>query len=228
MSIRTRVVLSWLLIIGCGFFFLVRRIMDVKEIKPRYMESVEESIVDTAGLLASLVEAEVSAGQLEIGHFGEAFHRAETRTLVAQIFAKRKTALELGLYITDARGIVVFDSDGGRAEGQDYSRWNDVFLTLRGQYGSRSTRLDKDDPLSSTLHVAAPIRAGDRIIGVLSVSKPQRSMAIFMTEARRRIAMAGAFTGVAVLLLGSLASAWLTRPILRLTDTPRPCATAAA
>ncbi len=43
------------------------------------------------------------------------------------------------VYLTDARGKVVFDSSG-QATGQDYSRWNDVWLTLRGQYGARSTR----------------------------------------------------------------------------------------
>lgn len=39
--------------------------------------------------------------------------------------------------MTDAQGKVVFDS-AGSALGQDYSRWNDVWLTLRGQYGARA------------------------------------------------------------------------------------------
>jgi two-component system sensor histidine kinase CreC len=41
--------------------------------------------------------------------------------------------------MTDAQGRVVFDS-AGLAVGQDYSRWNDVWLTLRGEYGARSTQ----------------------------------------------------------------------------------------
>jgi two-component system sensor histidine kinase CreC len=36
---------------------------------------------------------------------------------------------------------VLLDSSG-QALGKDYSRWNDVYLTLRGQYGARSTRSD--------------------------------------------------------------------------------------
>ena len=28
----------------------------------------------------------------------------------------------------------------GQAVGKDYSRWNDVYLTLRGGYGARSTK----------------------------------------------------------------------------------------
>ena len=57
------------------------------------------------------------------------------------------------------------DSDG-KDVGKDYSRWNDVYLTLSGKYGARSTRSDPDDDASSVMHVAAPIRDGESIIGV--------------------------------------------------------------
>lgn len=217
MSIRTRIVLSYLLIIGVGFFYLVKRIIDAKEIKPRYMESVEESMVDTAQLLASLVEGEITAGRIDPHRVGEALHRAETRKFVAQIYAKQKTGIELGIYITDARGIVVFDSNGGRAEGHDYSKWNDVYLTLRGLYGKRSTRALPDDPNSSVLYVAAPIRAGEAVAGVLTISKPQRSMATFISETRHRIMLMGAAAGAFVMVVGSLFASWLTWPIQRLT-----------
>jgi hypothetical protein len=40
---------------------------------------------------------------------------------------QRKASLDYRVYITDARGIVVFDSDG-RDVGRDYSRWRDVYL----------------------------------------------------------------------------------------------------
>lgn len=217
MSIRARIIVSYLLIIGVGFFYLVKRIIDVKEIKPRYMESMEDALVDTAQLLASMVEGEVQSGHIDADRFREAFRRVETRSFVAQIYAKRKTTIDMGIYITDAQGIVVFDSDGGRAEGQDFSRWNDVYLTLRGGYGSRSTRSDPNDPTSSVIHVAAPIRRGQEIAGVLSISKTQQSMAMFMENTRHRIMWMGAIAAVVVVIVGSLLSGWLTRPIERLT-----------
>jgi two-component system sensor histidine kinase CreC len=40
--------------------------------------------------------------------------------------------------ITDAKGIVIYDSLG-RDLGRDNSRWNDVYRTLRGEYGARSS-----------------------------------------------------------------------------------------
>lgn len=52
MSIRARIILTHLLIVGIGFFYLVKKITDVREIKPRYMQSIEEPMVDTARLLA--------------------------------------------------------------------------------------------------------------------------------------------------------------------------------
>ena len=45
---------------------------------------------------------------------------------------RSKQAFDHRIYITDQRGVVLFDSSG-RDVGQDYSRWNDVHLTLRGQ-----------------------------------------------------------------------------------------------
>ncbi|MGV8462392.1 two-component system sensor histidine kinase CreC, partial [Pseudomonas aeruginosa] len=73
--------------------------------------------------------------------------------------------------------------------GQDYSRWNDVYLTLRGQYGARSSREDPDDPDSSVMYVAAPIKDGGKIIGVVSVAKPTsspRAISPAPSQARRR------------------------------------------
>src|SRR5678816_2681829 len=94
------------------------------------------------------------------------------------------------IYVTDARGIVVFDSSG-RDVGKDYSRWNDVYLTLRGRYGARSTRADPADDASTVMYVAAPIvdrsSAGERIVGVLTVAKPNRAIAPFIERSQDTI-----------------------------------------
>ena len=92
--------------------------------------------------------------------------------------------------MTDAQGKVVFDS-AGNAQGQDYSRWNDVWLTLRGQYGARSTRSDPNDDNSSVMYIAAPVTDNGRIIGVLSVGKPNLAMAPVIKRSERRILWAG-------------------------------------
>lgn len=221
MSIRLRILISYLVIIGAGFFYLVRKLADPEEIKPRYMESVEEPMVDTAHVLAAFLETEIREGRLDAGRFRDAYQRSSTRQFVAQIYSKTKTALDLHVYVTDDRGMVVFDSRDGRAEGQDYSQWRDVHLTLRGKYGARSTKEDPADPASSVLYVAAPIMNGETIAGVITVSKPQRSMATFMEETRRRIVQRGLIAGAAVVLVGSVFATWLTHPIQRLNEYAR-------
>ena len=221
MSIRARIILTHLLIVGIGFFYLVKRITDAGEIKPRYMASVEEGMVDTARLFAAMVEREIKDGQIDVTQVRDSFARARARPFTAKIYSKEKANVDLHIYVTDAKGLVIFDSDNGHAEGQDYSQRNDVFLTLRGKYGARSTRQDPADPTSSVLFVAAPIMNGEDIGGVLTVSKPQKSMATFMQETRRKIFIMGAIAATLVVLASTLFSAWITRPIKRLTDYAR-------
>ena len=221
MSIRARIIVTHLLIVGIGFFYLIKKITDAKEIKPRYMQSVEEPLVDTARLLAALLERNLIDGRIDLTGFRDAFEKLRSRPFSARIYSREKTTVDLNVYVTDATGTVIFDSDHGRAEGQDYSQRNDVYLTLQGKYGARSTKIDPKDRTSAVLFVAAPILSGDKIAGVVSVSKPQKSMATFMHEARRNIILTGAIAATLVVLVGAVLSAWITRPIQRLTDYAR-------
>src|SRR3546814_1516737 len=105
-------------------------------------------------------------------------------------------------YDTCARVTVVFDSTG-RDVGRDDSRWNDGYLTRRGQYGARSTRSDPDDENSTVMHVAAPIRdAGGRIAGVLTVSKPNQAIAPFIERSQQAVLRWGLVLPGTALLVG--------------------------
>ncbi len=107
-----------------------------------------------------------------------------------------------------------FQWRGGR---QDYSRWNDVYLTLRGAYGARSTRSDPNDPASSVMHVGAPIRDNGKIIGVVTVAKPNSSLQPYVDRTERRLLFYGAGLIGLGLLFGALLSWWLSRALHRLT-----------
>src|SRR5690606_28976166 len=127
----------------------------------------------------------------------------------AQIWGVEKQAVSHRVYVTDARGIVLLDSTGS-AVGQDYSRWNDVYLTVRGQYGARTTREDPADENSSVMHVAAPIRDGGQIIGVVSVAKPNQSLQPYIERSQRRLGWLGAGLIGLGLLIGGVLSWWLS------------------
>ncbi|MFH1037786.1 MAG: two-component system sensor histidine kinase CreC [PVC group bacterium] len=220
MSIRTRLILTFLLIVGVGFYFFIDWVLD--DLKIRYRESTEEPLVDTAYLLASLLSRQAVDGTVRIETFRSAFEKAHREAFSVPIHDLIKIGVDMRVYVTDDRGIVLYDSDGGRDEGKDYSNWNDVYLTLRGEYGARSTRRDPENPASTVFHVAAPIRDEEgTIIGVVTVCKPLANVNLFIRMARRNILIAGIAAALAVIILGILVSLFITRPIGKLTRYAR-------
>nr|WP_294977419.1 two-component system sensor histidine kinase CreC [uncultured Pseudomonas sp.] len=214
MRLSLRIFLVYFLFVGLTGWFVLRTVMD--EIRPGVRQSSEETLVDTANLLAEVLQADVKNGSLDQSRLPEMLRAYGARSPQADIWGVNKTAVNHRIYVTDARGIVLLDSLG-QAVGQDYSRWNDVYLTLRGQYGARSSRESADDPESSVMYVAAPIRDGERIIGVVSVSKPNRTLQPYIDRSQRRLAWLGAGLIVLGLLVGALLSWWLSRSLDRLT-----------
>jgi two-component system, OmpR family, sensor histidine kinase CreC len=220
MTIRTRIFLVYLVLVGGGLYYLVS--WSLEQVRPRYLESMEESLVDAANLLASVVEAQAATDTgINAASVKAMLDPAYARHLDAPIYSILKQRIDTRVYVTDARGTVLYDSNGGRAEGADYSRWNDVRLTLLGQYGARATRLDPNDEHSLAIHVAAPIRRGDRIVGVLTVGKPTENVNELVAVAKRRIVWAGVAAGGLIVLTGFAFSVWLTTPIERLTAYAR-------
>jgi two-component system sensor histidine kinase CreC len=216
LKIRTRIILTFTLIVGVGFYFLVRYI--INDLRPRYLESVEEVLVDESNLFAALLEASLDHGKINTDLLRKTFQKMPERSFSARIYQLTKTRVDERLYVTDDKGIVLFDSAGGREEGNDFSQWRDVFLTLRGEYGARTTRGEPGDPTSSVLNVAAPIHQDGKIVGVLVVSKPTSSINFFIQTARPQIMIAGAIAAFSAILLGILFSLWVTRPIQQLTQ----------
>jgi two-component system sensor histidine kinase CreC len=217
--IRLRVFLAFSAVTAIGIYYVADWVR--QEVRPHYLKSMEESLVDTSAVLASLLEERVKDGEVDVGEFRRAMRGASRRKISARIYDMMKQHVDLRVYVTDRKGKVIFDSDGGRDEGEDYSEWNDVLLTLRGGYGARATWEDKNDPASNVLYVAAPIRSGDRIIGAVTVSKPLRSVNIFIANAKRKILVGACVALVLFLLLSWLISGWVAGPIRKLTAYAR-------
>ncbi len=216
MKIRTRLFIAFLILVGLGFYKLVDWITD--DLRPRYLETMEESMVDTATILSSSLANQVNDGSIAVGDLRAIFDTAHSRRFSAKIYAMTKTSLDMRVYVVDRNGTVLFDSDKGRDEGKDYSQWNDVVRTMRGEYGARTTHTTPDDPATAILHVASPIIVGDEIIGTLTVCKPADSVALFVEAAKKKIMLAGILAAIAVVLLGAVVSSWITSPIEKLTD----------
>jgi two-component system sensor histidine kinase CreC len=215
MSTRNRVFTGILLIYVLGVVFLLYRI--IADLDPRYRESAEESLVETAQLLSSVVERDLVNGQIDATRLRPVFDTLYARNVDAQIYSLHKTRVELRVYVTDQAGRVLFDSLG-RAVGEDYSLWRDVRLTLRGLYGARTTRDIPDDPRTSVLYVSAPVHAAGNIVGVVTVGKPVQSFGQFVKSARQKIIAVGVGSVMAIVLFAVIVSVWLVRPFVFLTE----------
>jgi two-component system sensor histidine kinase CreC len=193
------------------------------DIDPRYRESAEESLVDTANLLATLLERQAYAGVIQTEELERTLQHLSRRPLDAQIFQIEKKAVVLHVYVTDSLGIVLYDS-AGRDAGKDYRGWRDVHRTLAGQYGARTTLADPADPSSAVMYVGAAIReraspdAGDSIVGMISVGKPVSAFTPFIANARQKLFIAGGIAVAAFALLLLMVTVWLVRPFGLVTD----------
>ena len=148
------------------------------------------------------------------------------RPLNARIFNVEKTRIDLHVYVTDANGIVLFDS-AGRDVGKDYRTWIDVGRTLAGQYGARTTLADPTDPASAVMYVGAAIRervspdAPDEIVGMVGVGKPIAAFSPFIANAREKLVIVGVIAVAAFALLLLMVTVWLVRPFGLVTDVWR-------
>lgn len=212
MRIGLRVLIGFFLLMALVASLLLAAVLE--ELKPAFSRATEETLVDAANLLAEVLSGDPAA--IPEPALRDALDRYARRSFEARIHDVDRSNPGLRVYVTDADGIVVYDS-AGVAVGEDYSRWNDVYLTLRGRYGARATRQNPDDELSSTYYVAAPIRHGSAIVGVVSVGKAAERLLPYLRASERRIAVTTAALVAVGLALGAVLAGWITRNVRRLT-----------
>ncbi len=221
MRLGLRLILGFFLIVGLAAFFVMR--VFVGEVKPGVRQSIESTLVDSANLLAALAADDLRSGRIADGRFAAQVARAQQRDPNAHIWQFAKHRIDLRVTVTDARGIVVYASDG-RDLGRDDSRWNDVLRTLQGQYGARSSPVIAGDSSGNdtVMHVSAPIRDDDgKLIGVLSVAQPNAAYAPFIAASQNAIMLRGVWLVGLSALIGLLVTVWLMRRINRLTRYAR-------
>jgi len=215
MSLNLRIFLAYFFIVGVATYLLINVFMD--ELKPGMRQSTEDTLVDMSNLLAEVVSREFIENPTDLNNFTIDMNKFLLRFHKAKISSINKKASTLRIYITDVNGIVRYDSINSDV-GKDYSQWNDVYLTLRGKYGSRSTKSDPNNELSTVMHVAAPIMRNKKIIGVLTVAKPNFSVQPFIEMAKTNIQNKGLLLIVFSLIAALTLSFWLTRSIRKLVN----------
>ena len=199
--IGLRLFFLYFLLVGLTAYMVSKTV--VQELKPTVRQTTEETLVDMANLLAVLAEEEVANDKLSQSRFSKLLAAYGQREPQARIWDVGKKAINHRIYITDRNGTVIADS-WQQDIGNDFSQWNDVYLTLRGQYGARSTMEDPNDPLSTVMYIAAPIYHKGEIIGSVTVAKSNRSVQPFIDLSIRNVLFWMVLMSVLVLLAGAL------------------------
>ncbi len=213
MYLGIRVFFAVITILGVAWFFVFNAF--VHEIKPIAREVMEEVMVDAAHLLAELATDDLVAGRIADGAFAAHVKNYRARQVDANIWGVGKDTLDFHVLVTDARGVVQFDS-AGKAQGQDFSAWRDIKLTLAGEYGARATREVQDASGTAVYYVAAPIRHNGALVGVLSVSKDAGTVLPFIERAEQTITRSGLWMLFWTLLIGVLVTLWTVYEVRRL------------
>ncbi|NNE91652.1 MAG: two-component system sensor histidine kinase CreC [Verrucomicrobiales bacterium] len=222
MRLTLLIIAGFLAIAAGGFFFLMSTLR--QDVERMYSQAAEEPLVDFAHLLAALIEQDVEAGKIDPARFRESLQNAFDREFSAEIYQLKKSTIQTNVYVTDRNGIVIYDSEAGKREGEDYSQFNDVYLVHQGKYGVRSTRTDPENSESTVFFIAAPIFHNDQLVGTLTVSRPENAMAPFAQDSREKILRWSLIAGVIVAVLGAIWTYALVSPIGGLTRHARQVA----
>lgn len=216
MKISLKIFLGYFAVVGLAAWFVLTIFVD--EVKPGVRQAMEDTLVDTANVLAELAVNDVKTGNIQSGSFAKGLAQYQLRAAKADIWGVKKQTADYRVYITDDKGIVIFDTSN-TALGQNYARWNDVYLTLRGKYGVRSSPMVAGDEHGDTvMYIAAPIKDNNKIIGSLTVAKPNRTLLPFIERAQNKIIRWGALLFALSIALGILFTWRFTRAIHRLRD----------
>jgi len=216
MKVSTRIFFCYLAISGLCLYYPFNWVLDT--MRTRYLEGVEDPLVDQANIMASVAGLEMEEESFVPEQWYRVMQEVKDRRLSANIYNLTKEQVDIRIYITNREGIVIFDSFDPANVGSDYSQWRDVYYTLRGEYGARTTLGSSDDETSSVLYVAAPIMVNGSLAGVLTIGKPTTNISWFVENAKLQVILVAVLALLVASILSYLVSYWITRPIKRLTS----------
>jgi two-component system, OmpR family, sensor histidine kinase CreC len=203
MKIRTAIFGVYVSASAVGLAVLMAFIL--REVRLRYVESMRRTLNDTAAVLATLLESNpaVVNGRADLG----AAWRENLPALA-------KAAGTLRVYVTDARGIVVFDGNEGRDVGRDYTLRPEMQAYFEKAYDASGNAgvVDRE------LRVTSPVKGGTDTIGFVGVARPLNTIAEAVLRARLRLVVGALMIAAVMVGAGWWIASKLTHSIERLTQ----------
>jgi two-component system sensor histidine kinase CreC len=197
-KIRTAIFGVYVAASAVGLAVLMRFML--AEVRPRYVDSLQRTLHDTARLVAAGIEMRADADP--------AAAELSTKTNYATL---RRAASGVRVRLLDRARTVVFDSqEPVNAAAEPY----DGGLARR-----LATRAIDEDvaPDDGELSAEEPVRVGGQAIGAVVVSRPLHSVNAFIWSERKKLARDALLVALAMVAAGWWISAKLTQSIERLT-----------
>jgi len=217
MKIRlTRLIVLIMALVTSGGFLMLYHYLTT-DLENQTFQATEEALIDTAYILTGVVESNIDNNQIQTNILESALTISHNKSFEARVYQLIKTNVGTNVYVTNSKGIAIYDSKG-TFTGQDMSRYNDVLRAMKGQYGARSSRLIENDPSTSVMYIATPIRHNNEIIGSLTVYKSQDDVRLFITSRRKWIALSISMIAIGIIVFTIAVFTWIFRPIGKLTD----------
>ena len=203
MKIRTAIFGVYVSASAVGLAVLMAFVL--REVRLRYVESMRRTLNDTAAVLATLLEShpDVRAGGRDLG--------AAWRE---NLPALSRAAGALRVYVTDARGVVVFDGNGGRDVGRDYALRPEMQAYFEKAYDAKGNVGIVD----GELRVTAPVRHSAETVGFVGVARPFSTIADAILRARLRLVIGAMLIAAVMVGAGWWIASKLTHSIERLTQ----------
>lgn len=201
-------VLIMALVTSAGFLMLYQYLTD--DLEDQTFQATEESLIDTAHILTGVIESDISEGSLNTDRLKSALENAHAHEFKATIFKLTKTHVGTHVYVTNQRGIAIYDSKD-KHTGIDMSRYNDVYNAFKNKYAARSSREDPHDPHSSVLYIGVPIKHEGEILGTLTVYKAQQDVRPFITSRRKWITLSVTMIALGIIVFTIAVFTWIFR-----------------
>lgn len=200
MRIRTAIFTVYVAASAVGLAVLMGFVL--RDVRLRYVESMRRTLADTATVLAALLESSVArtngADDLAVAWRDD-------------LPALARTSGTLRVYVTDVRGRVLYDGNGGRDVGKEYG-----FPVPSG-----NSRDEPEPGLASIvqgeLRVMAPVTRGPATAGYVGVARPLVSVTEAIWRARVRLALGASAVALVMVVAGWWIASKLTHSLERLT-----------
>ncbi|MEM1007496.1 MAG: two-component system sensor histidine kinase CreC [Myxococcota bacterium] len=201
----------------------------VHHIGPQFLRIMEDGMVEHAFMLSQWIERDLAQHKdvnlRHVAHsdLAQVLRRVSHARIHAKIYESHKRSLDMRVYITDAQGLVVYDSElGHRVEGQDFRRWRDVHHALQGRYGARSSlTINRKGRTVDAMFTAFPLRLNGTLVGSLTLVRSKKALTRWAKTAQWNVIKGIFWGGVLVFLMTWLLAYILLRPIFRLTRYAR-------